>query len=81
MYSGYRVYIYDNRFFPVIGAFLRGKTVVKIANGQLQKHNISTPVESIKSARTGKYPNPFKLFIFDYLIVKDVYNKRHYLNL
>jgi hypothetical protein len=66
---------------PVFGQFLRGRCVMRIADGQLKNHKISVPVKTIKTVTIKKHPNPLKLWIYDYLVVTDVNNKKHYFNL
>lgn len=65
---------------PLFGQLLRGKCIIKIENDQLKNHKIAVPIDHIKTVKIGMNPNPF-LWIYEYLIVTDINNKKHHFNL
>ncbi len=80
------IMIFSTIFFifatlPMIKKIFRnGRESFTIENGYFSDGLKKVKLDQIVSVKFGKHPNPLRLWVFDYLIITDKNNKKHYLN-
>lgn len=60
--------------------FRNGRESFTIENGYFSDGLKKVKLDQIVSIKSGKHPNPLRLWVFDYLIITDKNKKKHYLN-